>query len=69
MVRLWLEMFNLGGIDALASKPRPGRPRTVKLQKLHDPLIPVLEEPAKAGEVHWPGVKIHGWLREQLAVE
>ena len=27
MVRLWVEMFNLGGIDALASEPRPGRPR------------------------------------------
>jgi transposase len=69
MVRLWVQMFNQGGIDALASKPRPGRPRRVKLQKLHDLLIPVLEEPAKAGEVHWTGVKVHGWLKEQLAVE
>ena len=24
MVRLWIEMFNRGGIDALASKPRVG---------------------------------------------
>jgi transposase len=69
MVRLWVKMFNRGGIDALASKPRPGRPRTVKLQKLHDLLIPVLEDPSKAGEVQWTGVKIHGWLKEQLATE
>ena len=30
MVRLWIEMFNRGGIDALASKPRSGRPPKIK---------------------------------------
>lgn len=69
MLRLWVSMFNRGGIDALASKPRGGRPRRIKLQKLHDILIPVLEDPAAAGEVHWTGVKIHGWLKEQFATE
>ena len=33
MVRLWIEMFNRGGIDALASKPRSGRSRKVKLER------------------------------------
>ena len=32
MVRLWIEMFNRGGIDALLSKPRSGRPRRVTLR-------------------------------------
>jgi hypothetical protein len=41
-VRLWVELFNRGGIDALASKPRPGRPRKVKFERLQDLLIPVL---------------------------
>ena len=27
MVRLWIECFNRGGIDALISRPKPGRPR------------------------------------------
>jgi hypothetical protein len=60
-VRLWIEMFNRGGIDALASKPRTGRPPKVKLARLRDLLIPVLEDPTRAGELHWTGVKLHGW--------
>src|SRR4030095_7025355 len=69
MVRLWVVRFNCGGIDALASKPRPGRPRKVKLQRLRDLLVPVLEDPSQAGQLHWTGVKVHGWLKEQLCVE
>jgi transposase len=68
-VRLWVEMFNRGGIDALASKPRTGRPPKVKLARLRDLLIPVLEDPTRAGELHWTGVKLHGWLKNQLALE
>src|SRR5690349_6506818 len=36
---------------------------------VEDLLVPVLEDPSKAGEQHWTGVKIHGWLKEQLAME
>jgi transposase len=69
MVRLWIEMFNRGGIDALITRPKAGRPRKVKLERVRDLLVPVLENPAQAGQVHWTGVKIHGYLKEQLAVE
>lgn len=69
MVRLWIEMFNRGGIDALITKPRPGRTRKVKLERVRDLLVPVLENPAQAGQVHWTGVKLHGYLKEQLRVE
>jgi putative transposase len=69
MVRLWILAFNRGGIDALASKPRPGRPRKAKLQRVRDLLVPVLEEPALAGQLHWTGVKLHAWLKEQLCVQ
>jgi transposase len=69
MVRLWIVMFNCGGIDALASKPRSGRPRKIKLQRLRDLLVPVLEDPSQAGQLHWTGVKVHGWLKEQLCLE
>jgi hypothetical protein len=31
--------------------------------------VPVLEEPAKAAQEHWTGVKVHGWLKEQLQIE
>jgi transposase len=69
MVRLWIELFNRGGIDALITKPRPGRRRKVKLERVRDLLVPVLESPAQAGQVHWTGVKLHGYLTEQLQIE
>ena len=69
VLRLWIEMFNRGGIDALTTKRRPGRGRKVKLERLRDLLVPVLENPSQAGELHWTGVKIHGWLKEQLGLE
>lgn len=69
MVRLWIEQFNRGGIDALITKARPGRPRKVKLERVRDLLLPVLENPAQAGQVHWTGVKVHGYLKEQLSLE
>ena len=68
MVRLWIEQFNRGGIDALITRPRPGRPRKAKLERVRDLLLPVLENPATAGQVHWTGVKIHGYLKEQLSL-
>lgn len=69
MVRLWIELFNRGGIDALATKPRRGRKQRLKLERLRDLLVPVLENPAQAGELHWTGVKLHGWLKESLGLE
>jgi transposase len=69
MIRLWIELFNRGGIDALITRPRPGRPRKVKLQRVRDLLVPVLENPASAGQVHWTGVKLHGYLKEKLCVD
>lgn len=69
MVRLWITQFNRGGIDALITKPRSGRPRKVKLQRVRDLLLPVLENPAQAGQVHWTGVKLHGYLQAQLQIE
>ena len=69
MVRLWIELFNRGGIDALITRARPGRPRKVKLERVRDLLVPVLENPAQAGQVHWTGVKIHGYLKEQLSID
>jgi transposase len=64
MLRLWIERFNRGGIDALIT-----RPRKVKLQRVQDLLLPVLADPTLAGQVHWTGVKLHGYLQAQLAIE
>jgi len=69
MVRLWIELFNRGGIDALITKARPGRRRKVKLERVRDLLLPVLENPAVVGQGHWTAVKLHGYLKEQLQLE
>lgn len=69
MVRLWITQFNGAGIDGLITKARPGRPRKVELKRVEDLLLPVLKDPSRAGQVHWTGVKLHGYLQEQLSVE
>lgn len=69
MIRMWVALYNRGGVDALLTKPRSGRPRRVAFQQLEDFLVPILEEPSKAGEVHWTGVKVHGYLVQELEVE
>jgi transposase len=51
MVRLWIECFNRAGIDALEPKPRSGRPRKVKLERVRDILVPILEAPSRANAV------------------
>jgi transposase len=69
MVRLWIVSFNKGGIDALRTRSKPGRPRKAKLERVRDLLLPVLENPAQARQVHWTGVKLHGYLKEKLAID
>jgi len=69
VVRLWIELFNRGGIDALRTKRSSGRPRKAKLERVRDLLVPVLKDAAQAGQVHLTGVKLHGYLQEQLQIE
>lgn len=69
MVRLWVHRYNQGGVDALISKPITGRKRKVSLKRLEDLLVHVLKDPAQAAMEHWTGVKVHGWLKEQLQVD
>ena len=40
MVRLWIKLFNRGGIDALRTKKPGGRKRKVKLERVRDLLVP-----------------------------
>ena len=47
------------------AKRRLGRGRKVKLERCEISWCRSWS-PSQAGEVHWTGVKVHGWLREQL---
>ena len=42
MVRLWIELFNRGGIDALITRPKPGRPRRRWVQPGRPRTVPCL---------------------------
>ena len=69
-LRLWIHLFNRSGIDGLVTIGKPtGRRRKIRLKCLDDLLVPVLEEPHLAGEQHWTGCKVHGYLTEKLKVE
>lgn len=68
-VARWIGAFNRGGIDALLDRTRTGRPRALSPAHFQQEVAPLLEDPTKAGEVHWTGVKLHGYLREKLGVE
>jgi len=55
MVRLWIEMFNRGGIDALITRARPGRPRKVKLERGRHLLVPSEKVPTRCPVVLFVG--------------
>ena len=66
VIRLWIEMFNTGGIDALTTKGRAGRGRRVKLERLRDLLVPVLENPARSRRASLDGSQ-NPWISQGAA--
>jgi len=69
VLRLWIECFNSGGISGLIPGASCGRPRKAKLEVVRELLTPVLQTPSLAGQVHWTALKIHGFLKEKLAID
>jgi transposase len=67
-LRAWIKRFNAGGVDALLDRPRAGRPRRIPAG-LDERLAAAVRAPADAGQTHWTARKLHGWLREELALE
>jgi len=68
-MRLWISRFNQLGIDGLIYRPRPGRPRLLEDDTVRNEILPVVDDPSKAGELHWTAVKLTGWLRAQKGLE
>jgi transposase len=64
----WVRAFNQSGIDGLIEEPRQGRPRIIPPDVIEH-CNEVLNEPQKAGQRHWTGVKFHGYLRDTLNIE
>ena len=65
----WIRAFNAGGIDALLDRKRRGRPRVMDPVEFREKVVPLLADPAGAGECHWTAVKLHGYLQSTLQRE
>ena len=63
VVRLWIAMFNLGGIDALTTKRPAGRGRRVKLERLRDLLSASVGESAPSWRASLDGSQAP-WLSQ-----
>lgn len=64
----WVSAWNQKGIDGLTEGVRPGRPRAFEPENIAT-ITELLDDPAKAGEVHWTARKLHGYLRLELMIE
>lgn len=59
-MRLWISRFNQLGIDGLIYRPRPGRPRLLDDDAVRDEILPLVDDPSLAGQLHWTAVKLTG---------
>jgi transposase len=68
-LRLWVSRFNEQGIDGLIYRPRPGRPRKLDEATVASTILPVVDDPALAGQLHWTAVKLCGWLKAEKQLD
>lgn len=61
----WISRFNESGIDAITYHPVGGRPRVLSDEVIQAEILPVVDDPHRAGEHHWTVTKLCGWLREE----
>jgi transposase len=64
-LRLWISRFNKQGIDSLIYRPRTGRPRLIEPSRVAEEILPLVDDPSLAGQLHWTAVKLCGWLKQQ----
>ncbi|MEO8615295.1 MAG: IS630 family transposase [Luteolibacter sp.] len=64
-LRLWITRFNAQGIDGLTYRPRVGRPRKLTRATIESEILPLVDDPSLAGQLHWTAVKLSGWLKQE----
>lgn len=62
-LQLWIKCYNERGIDGITYKPRAGRPRKLSQSEVESKILPIVESPQLADQLHWTGVKLCGWLK------
>lgn len=68
-LRLWISRFNEQGIDGLTYRPRTGRPRKLLASTVESEILPIVDDPSKAGQLHWTAVKLCGWLKQEKSFD
>ena len=68
-LQLWISRFNERGIDGITYRPRSGRPRKLAEQEVEEMILPVVDQPALAGEDHWTITKLSGWLKDEQQLD
>lgn len=68
-LRLWISRFNEAGVDGLTYRPKSGRPRLLEHDEIESSILPIVDDPSRAGETHWTARKLCGWLNENLGAE
>ena len=64
----WVSAYNEQGIDGLIERYRTGRPRRIDDERAPE-IVDLVEHPETAGEAHWTGRKLHGYLRREFDLE
>jgi transposase len=67
--RLWISRFNDRGIDGLAYRPHVGRPRKLAPARVVSEILPLVDDPALAGQTHWTLTKLCGWLAAEKEID
>lgn len=68
-VHRFIRAFNLAGLDGLIPGRSSGRRRILAKDQVAEKIVPVVEDPALAGQSHWTAVKLHGWIKEHLQIQ
>ncbi|WP_395753183.1 IS630 family transposase [Prosthecobacter sp.] len=65
----FIKAFNLAGLDGLIPGRSSGRSRILPKAQVAEKIVPIIEDPALAGQTHWTAVKLHGWIKEHLQTQ
>ncbi len=68
-LQLWIACYNERGIDGVTYKPRPGRPRKISHADVVEKILPLVDSPKLADQLHWTGVKLCGWLKNHRSID
>ena len=68
-LQLWISRFHQSGIGGITYRPKCGRRRLLAAEQIHEQILPVIDDPARADRHHWTAVGLCGWLKDEQGLE